>query len=349
MGLWIGRAEMSQEALDSCFWNDGTNLYNTVWPEDDKEEEYHYWWQAHALDNLVDAYRRTQKGIYTQRINQQYIGILKVNSGRIINNFYDDMEWMALALLRAYHSTGDEEFKEAVFTLWEDIKKGWNDCCGGGIAWRKEQLDYKNTPANAPAAILAARLYRNFKNPDDRIWAEKIYEWMKKNLVDPVTGFVWDGINREGDGNIDKDWEFTYCQGVFLGAAVELFRVSGDKKYLQEAYHTAETACQHFSSPAGILRAEGDGDGGLFKGIFVRYLGQLIEEIPSRDFLNFLSDNASSLWVSRNRDKNLFGQSWDKKTDDKISLSVHLSGIMLMEQMAFMEQKGFIENGVAME
>jgi len=42
-------------------------------------------------------------------------------------------------------------------------------------------------------------------------------------MVDPATGFVWDGKNRTGDGHIDKDWEFTYCQGVFIGAGVELY------------------------------------------------------------------------------------------------------------------------------
>ncbi len=30
----------------------------------------------------------------------------------------------------------------------------------GGFAWKRTQLDYKNTPVNAPIIILALRLYQ---------------------------------------------------------------------------------------------------------------------------------------------------------------------------------------------
>lgn len=79
------------------------------------------------------------------------------------------MEWTALALLRAYRVTGHEAYLNAVLDLWEDIKTAWNEQLGGGLAWKKDQLDYKNTPANAPAVILAARLYELFISK--RIWS----------------------------------------------------------------------------------------------------------------------------------------------------------------------------------
>ena len=89
------------------------------------------------------------------------------------------------------------------------------------MAWKKDQLHYKNTPANAPAAIIAFRLYQRFGKKEDLEWGEKIFTWNRDQLMDPETCFVWDGMNREGDGKIDKEWKFTYCQGVMLGAALE--------------------------------------------------------------------------------------------------------------------------------
>ena len=172
---------------------------------------------------------------YKGYLANMYQGILDRNGGVWPNDFYDDMEWLALAWLRAYNATGEEKYKEAALLLWEDIKTGWNEEQGGGIAWRKPQLDYKNTPANAPAVILAARLYKQFGKAEDLAWAKKIYDWQKANLVDPDTGFVWDGKNREGDGKIDKSWEFSYCQGVYIGAGVALYQVTGDKSYLADA------------------------------------------------------------------------------------------------------------------
>jgi predicted alpha-1,6-mannanase (GH76 family) len=232
---------------------------------------------AHAVDNLVDAWNRTGEAIYKERLAQMHDGLLERNDGGWPNKFYDDMEWMAIAWLRAFYVTGEERYKQAALILWEDIKTGWNDHMGGGIAWRKPQLDYKNTPANAPAVILAARLYRAFGEPTDLAWAVIIYEWLTKNMVDPATGFVWDGMNRLGDGAIDKHWKFTYCQGVYIGAGLELYRVTQERVYLQSALRTAHAAIAELAdSGTSLLPPEGTGDGGLFKGIFVRYLTELI-------------------------------------------------------------------------
>ena len=86
-------------------------------------------------------------------------------------------------------------------------------------------------------------------------------------LVDPDTGFVWDGKNREGDGKIDKSWEFSYCQGVYIGAGVALYQATGDKSYLADAARTAQASKLRLTSPVtGVLPSESNGDGGLFKG-----------------------------------------------------------------------------------
>ena len=45
----------------------------------------------------------------------------------------------------------------------------------------------------------------------------------------------WDGINRLGDGQIDKDWQFTYCQGYSSGAGIELYSCTGESAYLADA------------------------------------------------------------------------------------------------------------------
>ncbi|GFZ88774.1 hypothetical protein GCM10008018_38560 [Paenibacillus marchantiophytorum] len=124
---------------------------------------------------------------------------------------------------------------------------------GGGIAWRKDQLDYKNTPANAPAAILAARLFQRFGDAEDLAWAQKIFAWNKAVLRDPGDGFIWEGSNRLGDQQIDKDWQFTYCQGVYLGASLELFACTADQSYLMDARQTAEPVVIRLCDPGAAL------------------------------------------------------------------------------------------------
>jgi Predicted glycosyl hydrolase len=345
--IWSSRAELAQQELLNQFWDGKRGLHNNAAPCILQlcTDPFHYWWQAHAIDTLVDGYARTADDGYRQRIDAMYEGILNRNT-IFPNAYYDDMEWMALAWLRAYDLIGDERYKEAALILWEDILTGWNDEMGGGIAWRKEQLDYKNTPANAPAVILGARLYSRFGDAQYLEWAKRIFEWQRQTLVDPETGLVWDGINRQGDGRIDKDWKFTYCQGVYIGAAVELYRATGDRSYLDEAWKTADYVERQMTSPAtGMLPSEGDGDGALFKGILVRYLTELIKEDPERadGLVRMLLTNGESLWeYGKHPEAALFSNSWAQTPDAVVQLSTQLSGMMLLEMLAVLEDSGIL-------
>lgn len=348
--IWIERADAAGSELDRSFWDDKREMYNNVSPCILQlcTEPFNYWWQAHAADALLDRYARTRTGSVKQNIDDLFEGIRDRNAGVWPNDYYDDMEWMALAWLRAYDLLGDEKYKAAALELWKDIRTGWNENQGGGIAWRKEQPDYKNTPANAPAAILAARLYQKFGADEDLRWAERIYEWQKRVLVDPESGLVWDGINRTGDGAIDVDWKFTYGQGVYIGAAMELFNATGEERYLADAIQTADYVVSSMASPAtGLLPIEGDGDGALFKGILVRYLGQLALLDPERNgkYGQLIVTNAESLWsygLTNNTAR--FGPSWAQPPEANVQLSSELSGVMLMEQAALMEKAGIERN-----
>lgn len=135
---WYQRADQTQDALEENYWNEDIKSYNLDSEEESREQFFHYWWHAHALDNLVDAYLRTKDSKYEEKIDTLYEGILQRNKGQITNDYYDDMLWMGLALLRAYQITEKEEYKDSVLELWEEIKGGWNDHCQGGIAWRKQ-------------------------------------------------------------------------------------------------------------------------------------------------------------------------------------------------------------------
>lgn len=330
-------SEKAQQSLRNHFWSESTNRFINQYPQDTLDNQFHYWWLAHAVDVLVDGYERTGDEEYIDRANDLYEGILNRNGGRIPNDFYDDMIWMALALLRLYEHSDNTHHEEAVFTLWEDIKTGWNDEQGGGIAWQKHQLDYKNTPSNAPAVILATRLYQKYDHEEDLEWAYTIYDWQTENLVDPENGFIWDGINREGNGEIDYDWDFTYNQGVYIGASIELYKVTEKEEYLQAARQTAETSREHFSNHNDILYEGDSGDGGLFKGIYVRYLGELVEvDDTQEDLREWIHYNADYVWnvVSNKKEDIFFGASWESIQETPIELSQQLSGIKLLEQAA---------------
>lgn len=330
-------ADSLQDATYSAFLSSDGKYFKQ---DNAGNTHFHYWWNAHALDILVDTYLRTNQDKYQQRMKTLVAGIKDTNKGSHIIDYYDDMEWLALSSLRAYDATQDEEYLNLAKLLWTDIKTGLNSNQGGGIAWRKEQLDYKNTPANAPAIILACRLYKLESDVQNLELAKSLYSWLKSTLVDPSTGLAWDGINRNKDGQIDK-WMFTYNQGTLIGAALELFNVTNEQAYLNDATRAADYVINDVQFfPAGIMKEEGTGDGGLFKGILVRYLTLLSKSgsvaSAKRDkYKSVLVFNAQTL-VEKGikRPAMLIGPNWTKKPGTSTELSSQMSGVMLVEAIA---------------
>jgi len=338
---WDKIADSSTAALNFNYWNNA-GYYNE---NNAGNTSFAYWFQAHALDVLVDAYLRTSSATYTNSINSWYTGVSAGNGGTFTGQYYDDMGWIALASLRAYGVTQDARFRTVAQHLWTDIQTGWNATMGGGIAWQKQQLYYKNTAANGTACILATRLYEQFRDPGNLAWGKQIYDWWKSTLVDPATGMVYDGINQNGDGKVQTSWHLTYNQGLFIGAAIELYNATGDPMYMNDAIRTANhTLSDPLIAQSGLLRDEGGGDAGLFKGIFVRYLIQLIlnKDIDQGYrglYVNFLKYNAQTLWLQGTaRPAVLFGTGWSSQPSGTSDLSTELSGCMLMEGMALMKK-----------
>ncbi|MEP0366915.1 MAG: glycoside hydrolase family 76 protein [Cyclobacteriaceae bacterium] len=359
---WVSRADSSFNSLNLIYWNEENDVYNT----DNKKNlnTQHYWWQANALDAVVDAAVRDKSPTTINQVNEMIAGIKNNISSLRNNDFFDDREWMALSILRAYELTENEEYLKDVKGLWEDIKLGWNDNHGGGVAWNENQLDYKNSPSNGPAAILAFRLHKITGSTDDLEFGKQILVWQESKLVDPATGIVWDGIGRQGGTEIDGDnstedfWRFTYNQGTYAGALAELYSITGDRELLVKALRTFRATESLLSSSSGIIRPEGEGDGGLFKGIMMRYFGVLAEseglsDGERKNVIDYLVDNGESAW---GKAKNpaypfLFNHDWrvsppvnsQGQVSSSVDLTVALSGVFLMETLASLEAKGFIE------
>lgn len=340
---WYAAADSSSMALTNSFWNAGSKHFNY---DSNGKTDFHYWPQAHALDVLVDAYIRTNDNKYKIYFDQWFEGVKIKNGNTFRNDYYDDMEWNALAILRAYQVTGDNKYKDAALQIWEYIKVGWNSNAGGGISWVKGQEYSKNACSNGPACILAARLYQEFGDESNKEWAVKIYNWEKSTLFNSNNGMVYDNINSE-TGEVQKNWIFTYNQGTFIGSAVELYKIFGEKAYLKDAILAADYTTSSLVDNS-VLKNEGTGDGGLFKGIFVRYFTQLIlqdrlDAGAKKRYIQFMQLNAETLWKQGTAKPSvLFGTDWRKKPAGSTGLTEQLSGCMLIEAMALLEDKNVL-------
>ncbi|WP_460443884.1 glycoside hydrolase family 76 protein, partial [Amycolatopsis cihanbeyliensis] len=261
---WASAAERAVTSRHLCrvYGLPGTVLGRSAWPPgpaDRPHRHWNYWWQAHLLDCLVDAQLRDPEPRRARLIGRFARSIRLRNRGGWLNDYYDDIAWLALALQRAHAVTG-LDVRVPLRRILARLRAGWSRDGGGGIWWRRGDR-FKNAPANGPAAIAHARA-------GDTERARALLAWMAGTLVDPATGLVRDGLRVAEPGQEEGDelvtLVYTYCQGVFLGACLELSDVDA-------AARTVRAVAAH-CAPGGVLRGQGGGDGGLFAGILARYL-----------------------------------------------------------------------------
>ncbi len=343
---WQKIADLSSGTMLDYYWNKDRNFFN-YYPSkaDTPAEDWHYWPQAHAMDVIIDAYVRTGDAKWKGYFSLWHEGVKQKSGGSYFNDFVDDMEWICLTMLRLYECTKEQKYMDTAELLWNKIKENWNTQGGGGIAWKQSQQWSKNACSNGPAGIIATRMYElNGQKKEDLQWAEKIYEWQSSKLVDIQTGAVWDNLDARS-GAVQKDWIFTYNQGTYLGMAHGLYRITGGSRsdYLEMAVKAAEYAMNKLTVN-GILKSEGMGDGGLFKGIFIRYFAKLIQEEDLRadkreKFQEFLDKNAETLYYSgTNKSNNLYSDDWTKPGDWDNDMPCQVSACMLIEAKALYEK-----------
>src|ERR1700721_2245650 len=74
-----------------------------------------------------------------------------------LNDYYDDEGWWALAWIDAYDNTLDPQYLRMSASIFEDMAKGWDQTCSGGIGGAKKRK-YKNAIANELFLSVAAHV-----------------------------------------------------------------------------------------------------------------------------------------------------------------------------------------------
>ena len=129
--------------------------------------------------------------------------------------------------------------------LHEYIYSGWDDALGGGIYWCEQKKNGKNTCSNAPGSVYASKLFLATGDSSYLQAGIRLYEWTKENLQDPADGLYFD--NKSLNGEIGRA-KFAYNSGQMMQSAALLYRITGEKKYLQEAQRLAAACYNRFFS-----------------------------------------------------------------------------------------------------
>jgi predicted alpha-1,6-mannanase (GH76 family) len=308
------------------------------------------WWQSGiALQAVLDFMHTTGTRDYVSIANYT-IGAQRAplawwpqGGGDFRGDSTDDTGWWALAITSMYALTGEEWLLDIARDDEAYMSSYWTtSLCDGGVIWRIPDAPYKNAISNELYLELTATLHNLI--PGDTTYLNQslvVWDWIRNSGMINNNWLVNDGLMRGTDGNCinNNAPTWTYNQGVILGGLVELYKATGDGEYIQTAQNIADTVLASSElSPGGILTEpcppEGcDLNGSAFKGIFVRYLAKLNEQVQDRRYSDYISENANTAYNSaRSSDgsgADFYGMKWNGPYDT-YSLGRQESAVMLL-------------------
>jgi predicted alpha-1,6-mannanase (GH76 family) len=274
------------------------------------------WWNsANALTVVIDYSRFTHAGELSIDLTQSFQQHLHPN---FLNDYYDDEAWWALAWIDAYDLTRNPQYLAMAGSIFDDMSKGWDDTCGGGIWWSKDRT-YKNAIANELFLSVAAHLANRAATAEEktryRTWSQREWKWFQHSSMIRHDHQINDGLDRNCKNNNKTIW--TYNQGVILGGLSELSTLQHRKASLKQADLIADAAIKNLTDSSGVLHDAcepncGD-DGPQFKGIFVRNLSLLNQRSPQPRYHRFIIVNATSVLAHQDNTRAI-GVDWAAAT-----------------------------------
>lgn len=82
------------------------------------------------------------------------------------SRFYDDNQWIAIAALDAYNRTNNPAYLKLAEEIYRFMMTGYDQKSGGGIYWKEDEKNTKNTCSNGPGILVALQLYKISKKKE---------------------------------------------------------------------------------------------------------------------------------------------------------------------------------------
>jgi hypothetical protein len=201
-----------------------------------------------GLRNYLDTSNSGEpNGIFTSNL-AAFDGTVAPPTGPGGAKYYDDNDWVGIELVRLYETTHNAALLGTAEGVMAFEMAGWQAtqelACPGGIPFSNtsENTD-RNTVTNAPAAELAAQLYRITRNAQYLQFAETAYQWVRACLLLPG-GLYADHIRQHGEV---EPTVWSYNQGTMIGAGTLLYQATGNSGYLYDARQTAQAALAYLT------------------------------------------------------------------------------------------------------
>lgn len=306
--------------IDKYFYQQKTGLY--VENTGKTEHPFSYLWPLCALIQAANEIEAVKHQAYMPKVLkaiEQYYNPKAPAPGyqalpyqfKKDTRFYDDNQWIAIACLDAYNRTKNKAYLAQAELIYTFMMTGYDTQAGGGLYWEEGKLDSKNTCANGPGIIVALRLFETTKDKGYLESALKIYDWTNKHLRSPKA-LLYDAI-KIPSLKIDSAL-YTYNTGTMLQSNVLLYKLTNDKKYLDEAYLIAKSAKAHFFKNGRLPREY------WFNAVMLRGFVELYQLDKDKGWVDFFVEDANRVWQTETDENGLLGRKPEKRLIDQAAM-----------------------------
>lgn len=335
---WEDRAALIYNNIYRFFYDSSARLFIETDHKASNEKPHAYLWPLCAFIQAANEMELLQPGknymapvikaINEYKSNKPPVPgydsyVVKEGGG---DRFYDDNQWIAIAYLDAYERTGLKQFLQSTHEIYRFMMSGYDTVSGGGLYWKENDKTTKNTCSNGPGILIALRLYQATKKMTYLDTALLLYDWTNKYLLAPE-GVYYDNIKLP-DLHINKQF-YTYNTGTMLQSNVLLYRITHDKKYLQEAQRLAAASLSTFYKEGRFPSNY------WFNAVLLRGYAALYEADGNKVYIQAMIDDINKKWQTEMDPKNLAGHGKAKKLLDQAGL------LEMVARVAFLQKNGF--------
>ena len=184
--------------------------------------------------------------------------------------YYDDNAWIGLDFIQALRMSGSVRYLDRAQGVFSFLERGFSP--HGGLYWKEGQpARMRSAASNGPALQLALHLFEGTGEQRYLDRAIEIDEFMGRHLRNPE-GVIYDNV---GDGGKVDRTVWSYNQGTYIGASVQLYEATDEAEYLDRAVETAAASLTHFAEKDRLWRQPP-----AFNAIFFRNLLRLDAVAP---------------------------------------------------------------------
>lgn len=231
-----------------------------------------------------------------------------------VDRYYDDNGLVGIDYIDAYNVTKNKAYLQKAKEVLRFIQSGWSDDFGGAVSWLEGIRDQKPACTNGKATVLCLKLYQATK---DKVFLEQgklFYNWMMDTLEDDSLHIIMNSlITTTG---LPQKHYYTYNTGTMIQSSVRLYKITGEKKYLENAKRLSEGSYNFY------VKKTADGvsyikDLPWFVVVLFRGYQELYEVDGNPKYINAIIESADYAWENARDEAGLIYNDWTGRNDEK--------------------------------